>query len=574
MANPVGFEILFKNYMQTRTKDQRLDYLTSLFQDLVVTKPETSEIDLSDRVFSLVAKKAYKGLFQSETKLEDWNGDFLQRVLESGLLQLKEIQDNTECLKEWITGQCTRTTVIIELMIRQGVDLSDYELYRLAFQNQTLDTINIVKQFLASDCTPNEMNLNHLIAQNSKYTIEILEQFRPYPVVFPNSCLTYALKYRGKDQKQVVQFLINQGIIPTEQQCNFATCHCPIQVQKIIKSAAGEKALTDNASFFLPAKAEVGSIPTVRAVIRKQDDFSIHSLLAHFAVEGKFKSGYLNYWIKNPGSRSLEILRLFLMCGLKLSDRQWIDMIDAKFPDIDKVLILHKMYGYGLSQEVWNKLIERNTKEGSSTSAGDPVLEALDVKLPYVCSVDKNFKGVVIEYLSRVPGLFELLLKSGIQPSLKHIRAFLKAPKDSFFELLLNDAYFESNSYNRDLIDMAIKTASGSVVMRLVNRGFPLEVLDVINGVKMLREKTSSALNKKLRKSESLVELKNFPIEDEDDNILAVLANQASCSLQLLRDFLDEGIVPENKHVAYLNDHQTEFTPELLQEIEKSGLQI
>jgi len=119
---------------------------------------------------------------------------------------------------------------------------------------------------------------------------------------------------------------------------------------------------------------------------------------------------------------------------------------------------------------------------------------------------------------------------------------------------------------------MAIRTASGKVVMRMAERGFLLTIDAVIKGIEELPSSTTSRLIRQFKEDGSV---HSEPAKVmEKDPILQTLGKQHKHTRTLLSELLDEGVIPEKKHVDFLMSHRTRYTPELLQEIEKAGLLI
>jgi len=568
-----------KEMMGLKTQEQRLHLLTSLFQCIVEppegTAPnpaiEGKELSpFSDWTYGKVAMRAYKLLFQSGNTPDQWSRENLMLMLDKGIEKMSQIRVNTDWLVLFLEDRnCLASSQAFSLL-KGGVDLSDYELYRLAFQYRSDDTKHVVDRFLGRSRCPSEVNLCYLIIADLPDTVEILEQFRPHEVVFTSACLTHALKYQCKYQKQVVQFLLNQGVSPTREQWQFAKTHCSPEVQETVKGACSHAVLiSQNELYTKPPSRKKENIRTVSKAIIQQGNETIDHLLHHIAKGTKFEERHLNTWMKYPGEQKLIILRLFLMNGKGLTENQWLQIIKTRDKDIPRIIMLHRMYGHSISDTVGSALLEMNSEEGASD--GDPALKALEAEIPRVYKIKGKPNSVAKEF-RKMPGLFDILIKSGIHPTLEHLGAFKRTPKDAFFELLLEDPYFEANRHNQELLDIAIKNASGEIVVKLLDRGFELTIEHVIKALKTQPADMTTFLIFKLKQGSSDKKKPFVEEAGEYSGMESVLIDQDSDSLGLLQQFLDKGFEPKKEHAELALKRPTIYTPELLQCLEKAGL--
>jgi len=309
MANPVVFSEVFPQAMWTKNEEQKLDYLTALFHGIALKSVDPNEPLMPVSGFRQIAQNAYNFLYNPEESRSGMDADILKTMLERGVEETRVLSKrfrNTTALKDLIVGCMSKGSLQVSSLLESGVNLSNYELYRLAFQYQSLDTRNIVKIFLSNGMFPNERNLCHLIAQNTRFTHEIMQLFRPYrEVTFSSACLTYALKHLTRNQAKVVSFLMSNGIVPTEKQYVFARRHCWKEVGRSFKNACKGQPFAKkmgNDGLFLCRKSEGEKeiILSPREAIKNQDDMTMHHLLHHYVKRG-ISGLILDCWVQHPG---------------------------------------------------------------------------------------------------------------------------------------------------------------------------------------------------------------------------------------------------------------------------------
>lgn len=266
------------------------------------------------------------------------------------------------------------------------------------------------------------------------------------------------------------------------------------------------------------------------------------------------------------------------MNGLAFSEVQWKFVIQGNISgfisdlNLARYIRVHQVYGHTLTDKIQAALKARKKGVGSSTAI-DPVIKALEFSKdrPYICRSQKSLKSLANRYIHRAPWLFELLISSGIQPSESHIKDFFSVPRDSFFKSLLNDAYFEANSYNQDLLDQVIVMATGDIVKELVNRGFVVGLTHILKSFETQRAETTTFLINHFKETCDLHEPIKF---DVDSSIWNCFSYQSLYSYRILKDRLEDGDILERKQIDFLKKNPTQFTPEVLLEIERSGISV
>jgi len=594
MANPVDFSNRLKADFTRITEDQKIDYLTELFEDLV-EKPGIKEnypaaaLPLSQRTFRQAGERAHVFLMALSRIEDGWKDAWLKTMLENAMSYLARISQNTQALRQMILGE-TITAAELKRLVDDGVDLTDAQIYRLIFDNQSDETLLLVKQLCEMKRFPAEHNLSHLIAIDSPWTLEILQSFRPYrEVTFSNACLNAALRFSTSRQTEIIRFLEQQKIEPTPKQIQFAHVHGTPAIRKSLKFACRQtsyKECHDGQQFFVRRGDKEMPFKSIIDAILEQSDLSIAYILRLLGRGDKLKGEHLDYLIQRPiasgGSDqkdyTFEILRIYLMQGVSFSEQQWDFVMQGNRSgfisdsNLARTIRLHQVYGHEVPGKIAKALRKSKGSEGSSRAI-NPVVKALDFpkNRPYICRSSKSLKSLANLYLQRAPRLFELLISSGIHPSESHLKEFFAVPRDPFFRLLLNDAYFEANKYNQHLLNQALHMATGDIVQELVKRGFIVRFSDILQSLETQRQETTSFLIDHFKKTSESLE----PIQIEaDSSIWKCLSFQCDYSCRLLKDRLDDGEIPGKKQIEFLQKNPTRYSPELLQEIERSGYSI
>ncbi len=571
-----AFKDNFSERIMSLDDKERVDYLGGLFESIVVS-PDVRDAwgdqlyPVSDFGLGIVAKKAYKRLFLSGMKPGSWTLGYLEVMLKNALSLTRQIQENTYKLDQLIRSRSLDASAKAYALLKEDVDFTVEELYTLAFFHQTSDTPYLVQRFLETRGIPTTRNINVLLAQDSEWTLDILDALRKTKMVFTKANLDTALKYSGQKQADIVQFLINQGVAATSQQLTFARVHCDQEVVDALKSTLSAKMVgSEDGSLFRPEPRRKKPSP-LKTAIRKQDESCVLDVLHHLAKGKRLTPGDLKYWVSCPGHKSLTLLRIFLMCGVSLSDVDWKTLMEEKYPNLYGVVKLHLLYGHDLSDEIVGILSDRETNE-----KGDNLcLKALDDRPDKEKAYPKvnNVSAFANEFITQAPELFELLLISGVHPQLQHIAAFKKICKDEFFDLLLKDENFESNRYNQKLLDLAIESSTDTTICQLLEKGFRLTLDHVQTALFTQKPDLTDSLSRRLlENSKEKKEARPFEPMKIKDPIFRLLSDQNEFTARELERFIEEGCYPQEQHARYLVENPSLYAPGIFLVMIKSGL--
>lgn len=573
-----AFKDNFSERIMSLDDKERVDYLGGLFESIVVSQDVRDQwgdqlYPISDYGLGIVAKKAYKRLFLSGMEPGSWTLGYLEVMLKNALSFTRQMQENTYKLDHLVRSRSLDASAQAYPLLKEGVDFTVEELYTLAFFHQTSDTPYLVQRFLETRGIPTNRNINVLLAQDSEWTLDILDALRKTKMVFTKTNLDYALRCSGHKQVEIVQFLINQGVAATNEQLTFAKVHCDQEVVNALKSTLPAQTVdSEEGGLFRPEPRRKKPSP-LKAALRKQDDSSVLDILHHLAKGKKLTSGDIKYWVFCPGHKSLTFLRIFLMYGVSLSDVDWKKLIDEKYPNLYGVVKLHLLYGYDLSDEVVGILSDQETDE-----KGDNLcLKALDDRpdKEKVYPKVNNFSSFANEFITQVPELFELLLISGVHPKLQHIAAFKKICKDEFFDLLLKDENFESNRYNQTLLDLAIESSTETTVLKLLNKGFQLTLDHVQTALFTQKPELTDSLSRLLiEQSKEKEDARPTEPVNKKDPIFRLLSDQNEFTAKELERFIEEGCYPREEHARYLVENPSLYAPGIFLVMIKSGLSL
>ncbi|NGX58643.1 MAG: hypothetical protein K940chlam3_01551 [Chlamydiae bacterium] len=598
-----NFLSLFREGMTSDcTRDEKRDFLALMFEKLVVSPSvkdhyakklnfKASElVPPSDKSIRLVADQTYNMLFYSDIEPSDWEFDFIDMNLDIGIMSLVNRELNGRCIVENLIAPTADTAVSVYTLINEGAgaDISSYNLYRLAFEHQCSHTVNIVQTFLDSRRLPSLSNLHRLLVIDSDFTLDILELFLLYKVTFPSSCLTYALKYFGaRHQLKLLTFILEQEVIPDQHHIHFARRHCAKPCVWMLEDAYREyhgtavedMSLEDLIS--LESQPSRSKIPSIERTLRNQTKISVYHCLRHIRNGKEITSEHMDLLFKNLSRYTFELFRLFLICGIKLSDQKLKGMSDRDFPDFEKIIKLHLLYGFQINQEVMNHILKNNEGKFDPDDV-DPVLLAFDT-MELILDRKTPIQQVVSEYMDRAPGIYELLIRSGVHPSLDLLNVYCTNRTSFFIKLIDDEEDFEVNPRNQQLLTIAIETSTGEIVRELVKKGFNVTPIEALMSIFYQLEETVNFLIKKMLKSytegssmdssskDASFMPKTIECIDENDLISLTLSQPNTETKKDLRRLLESGEEVSSKHFDMLRRNISIFTPELIQLIEKRG---
>lgn len=614
-----GFVDNFRSAMMSDYSDEdKRDFFCKLFENLVLSEAVQNhyeeKLKLKESVLAcpssesikLVADQTFNLLMYADGNPESWDLEFLKMNLDVGVSSLFNRELNGRLVIQTICSPSVDAPTNISYLLKggAGADISDYNLFRLAFENQNPHTLSIVQALLDSNRLPTTTNLHRLLVVNSKYTLDIFKLFIPYKVAFTPSCLSYVLKYSGNENRlSLVTFLLNQGVIPDQYHVDFARKHCDSDTvsklefafEEIYGMKAGSQTLFD--FFECYASPRQSKLSSIESLLKKQNEYSLPLLLENIKRGNRLSDKDLKLLITHPQEYTFEIFRLFLICGFKLSVEQMKGMIEKRFPDFEKILQLSRLYGHIIPDEIGNLIWDTSESRLSRSNDKDPYLLALEIDVGDLTksrTLQKEkgtpIKTIVAEYLKRAPGLYELMIRSGVHPSLYFLNLYCSNRQKFFDKLLHAKGYLEANSRNRRLFSIAIGSANGNTVRELVKRGFKVTPVEVIQAVhfqmgsiadflmekmfleyrrmqKVSQEGASSSLPLNFESfAPKLIEVK-----DENDLFQLALSTLGDDTKKEFKRLIESGETATPELFDILRSRICIYTPELIKLLERRG---
>ncbi len=502
-----------------------------------------------------------------------WNKDHVNKIINNMMQKYWnqwKIQRNDNCLHLELESLTEDSPKLISEWLKEGSSLQSYDIYRTLFQNQNEHTAAVVEALLSIGYVPEDENINFLFVNDTSHTVDILEALTSKQC-FSASCFTFALRYCQDHLKKIVDFLLKNKVSPEEYHRSFASRHLTSFCQEQFK--CGPHSVADE-YFFMNSQSPDHSFRKFNDIINNPDKDSLRDLVTHI-----YKGTLLNNWGFNKlvnqvvsGKEcvdySIELLHVFFISGYQLSTSQLRKLLSSKSERSLFIIKLARMYGLKITNEMASNELDNKKNLDALFGATDCYPKMNKAEL----------KKLIETYVQNSPGLFELLIQSRVHPSFELEMGFHEIPKRKFFEHLLEkEALFEANDRNQRLLENAIQTSNKEIIFSLMEKGFHLTIKNVIQSILYQPKDVTHELIKKLkeRKNSQNGESKP-PLTNEilKDPISLAIYNQNDETYKRVKSFIDQGEKPCVRHLRMITENPTIYSPELILLLEKNGVSI
>jgi uncharacterized protein YneF (UPF0154 family) len=592
---------LYVELAQLKNEEEKAQYMSSLFQQLV-GKPLVKElyiekhdikaaetIQLSSDCIYQIASDAIASLYQLGNDPIAWDKFKVNKIIEKGVSdywsEWKRERNDTCLLKELKSPSSESPALILE-WLKEGSNIETYDIYRILFQSQNEFTAGIVAALLECRRFPEKNNVHSLFVHNSPHTLEILKELASFKLLTP-TCLTFAIRYSGTQASATIKFLLKEDVVPDKYHWSFASKHLDENCRRLLKNKFddpnddSDKCCVEDDYMSIGSQPSVYRLLDLNEIIKNPGEEALSDLVSHVYQGHELTSRQFNELIEENRPFSLELLRVYFMYGFKLSEKQLKGLLRKNNEYTPAIIKIARMYGLEITDQMVIGGIENKKNPVSELT-----LQALTMEVPiYPDASPEKLDELVSNYVHEAPGVFELLIRSGVHPGEELLKAYKEVPKDQFFKHLLEkEPFFEFNCRNEKLLKIAIQTSTSDVISSLLEKGFLLRIKNVINAILHQPPGVGKDLIETLKNSSSQEYIigkkrkhpNDFQLTEDifDDPIAMALLNQDAQTFERVKQYIEEGARPKESHVLLILQNPTIYSPELIYLLEENGVSI